>query len=71
MMLTPSGMAESDGGSVETVVLTDPPDTRHARQARGLAQIAMFHRLYAVAGSVRLIDSERAVVEWLRQRSQF
>jgi hypothetical protein len=40
-------MAESDGGSVETVVLTDPLDPRHPRQARGQAQTAMFHRSYA------------------------
>ena len=44
MILIPSGMAEYDGGSAETVVLTDPLIPRHPRQAFGQAHTAMFCR---------------------------
>ena len=62
MILIPSGMAESDGGSAETVVLTDPLIPRHPRQAFGQAHTAMFIAPRPVTGSGRLADSyERAV----------
>ena len=62
MILIPSGIAESDGGSAETVVLTDPLIPRHPRQAFGLAHKAMLIAPIPVAGSGWPTDSyERAV----------
>ncbi|MGO4571796.1 hypothetical protein [Microvirga sp. 2TAF3] len=71
MIMIPSGMADSGGGSVETVVLTDPLDSRHPRQAHGQVQMAIILAFNTpVASSIWRIDFERAVVEWLRKRSQ-
>ncbi len=72
MIMIPSGMAESDGGSAETVVLTDPLDPRHPRQAHGQAQTAMLIASMTVAGlnpAHRFLRKGR--IEWLRTRSQF
>jgi len=63
MIMIPSGMAESDGGTEETVVLTDPPGSRHPRQAHGQAHMAALAAPLPMVGLVRLIDFyERAVL---------
>jgi len=45
-MGVPSGMAESGGGFVETVVLTDPLDPTSPRQAHGQAKWRFDRRTY-------------------------
>ncbi len=71
MIMIPSGMAESDGGSEETVVLTDPLDPRHPRQAFGQGLTAMLIASVPMAGlnpDHRFRRKGRP--EWLRTRSQ-
>jgi hypothetical protein len=71
MIETPSGVAESDGGPTEPVGLTDPAGlSLTLRQARGRVQKAL-PRLIPDHQPCWCVVFERAVVEWLRRRSQF
>jgi hypothetical protein len=66
-------MADSDGGPVDKVVLTDPsglPRHFNGRFADGVT-MAMLRRRFADDGQhVWPIEFERAVAEWLRKRSR-
>jgi len=71
MILIPSGMAESDGGSEETVVLTDPHGTRHPDRP---ADRTIWRRLSPLADGRfrRLIDIyERAVLNGCAREVSF
>ena len=71
MILIPSGMAESDGGSAETVVLTDPlvlPSPSTGFRTGSYGDFIAFIPATGFRPARRSLRKGR--VEWLRTRSQ-